>query len=117
MHHPLKIYHLQGLIQCYLDLDNVNTALNLAEGAIERQPEFTTYLLEMQAEPLWRLGRWSDLDELLKKPPLKKNESWGVQLGHALLYMKDGKRCYLVFLIFLFKENNFQVKEMNLKIS
>lgn len=92
MHYPLKLHHLQGLIQCYLDLDNVNTALNLAEGAIEKQPEFTNTLLKMQAEPLWRLGRWSELDDLLKKPELKRNVSWGVELGHAFLYLKDGKR-------------------------
>ncbi|KAK9719934.1 Phosphatidylinositol 3- and 4-kinase [Popillia japonica] len=82
---PLKLRHLQGLIQCYLDLDNVNTALNFTEGAVEKQPEYEGVLLEMQAEPLWRLNRYDDLDELLKKHGLKDNNSWGVNIGRALL--------------------------------
>lgn len=39
----------------------------------------------MQAEPLWRLNRYDDLDELLKKHGLKDNNSWGVNIGRALL--------------------------------
>lgn len=79
-------------MQCYLDLDNVNTALNFARGAMERQPEFGNVLLELQAEPLWRLGQYEDLDCLLKKTELKNNNSWGVEIGRALIHFKDGNR-------------------------
>ncbi|XP_018574027.1 serine/threonine-protein kinase ATR-like, partial [Anoplophora glabripennis] len=87
-----KIHHIQGLVQCYLDLDNVNTALNFVKGAQNNQLEFGNMLLEMQAEPLWRLGEYDELDGLLRKPELIRNKSWGVQVGQALLYLKNGNR-------------------------
>ncbi|CAH0564186.1 unnamed protein product [Brassicogethes aeneus] len=89
---PLKLHHLQGLVQCYLDLDNVNTALNFAQGAVNLQPEFGNMLLEMQAEPLWRLGRYDDLDKFLNKDDMVNNNSWGVNIGRSLLHVKNGKR-------------------------
>ncbi|RZC32904.1 serine/threonine-protein kinase ATR, partial [Asbolus verrucosus] len=89
---PLKLHHIQGLIQCYLDLDNVNTALNFAQGALNRRPEFGNMLLEMQAEPLWRLGRYEELDTLLKKPEMADNPAWGVQIGKALLSFQNQDR-------------------------
>ncbi|KAG5868652.1 hypothetical protein JTB14_031712 [Gonioctena quinquepunctata] len=89
---PLKLHHIQGLVQCYLDLDNVNTALNFVKGALNVQPKFGNMLLEMQAEPLWRLGQYDDLDKLLKTPDLVGNRSWGVQVGKALLHFKNEER-------------------------
>lgn len=86
------MFFFQGLAQCYLDLDNVNTALNFVRGALNNQPEFGNMLLEMQAEPLWRLGQYEELDTLLQKPDLKESKSWGVQVGKALLHMKNGIR-------------------------
>lgn len=69
-----------------MDLDNVNTALYLAMNETELQLE----LLEVQAEPLWRLGRYEDLNELLERRELQKNKSWGVQVGRALLNFRNG---------------------------
>lgn len=68
----------------------MNTALNFAQGAIDLQPEFGNMLLEMQAEPMWRLGRYNELDNFLKKPDLLANNSWGVKVGKALLHLKNG---------------------------
>ncbi|GJQ85421.1 hypothetical protein Trydic_g23851 [Trypoxylus dichotomus] len=90
--HPLKLRHLQRLIHCYLDLDNVNTALNFAEGAVEKYPEYERLLLEMEAEPLWRLGRYDDLGNLVKKSCMKDNSSWGVKIGQALLDIQNAER-------------------------
>lgn len=80
------------MVQCYLDLDNVNTALNFVRGALEKQPDFGNMLLEMQAEPLWRLGQYEELNSLLSKPNLARNKSWGVEVGRALLSFKEGLR-------------------------
>lgn len=81
---PLSLNHLKGLIQCYLDLDNVNIALNLAQGALYRESDFGLSVLETQAEPLWRLGRYDDLDNLLNDPKLKTpGNNWGVEIGRA----------------------------------
>lgn len=82
------------MVQCYLDLDNVNTALNFVRGALDKQPDFGNMLLEMQAEPLWRLGQYEELDNLLKIPDLARAKSWGVDVGRALLSFKEGTQNY-----------------------
>lgn len=88
---PLSVNYLKGLIQCYLDLDNVNIALNLAQGALYREPDLGTAVLEMQAEPLWRLGRYDDLENLLTLSELKTaGNNWGVEIGRALLCFQSG---------------------------
>lgn len=81
----------QGLLQCYLDLDHVNTTLYFTCSAVDQQPEYASYLLEMQAEPLWRLGKYDDLEKLLEKPEIVDNSSWGVNIGKALLQIQKGK--------------------------
>lgn len=68
-------------------MDNVNTALHFVQGAIEQQPAFNNLLTEMQVEPLWRLGRYDDLDQLLKKPELENNNSWSVQIARFMLHI------------------------------
>ncbi|KAB0793869.1 hypothetical protein PPYR_13489 [Photinus pyralis] len=89
---PLKLHHLQCLVQCYLDLENVHAALNYVRGYVHSYPTYNkNVLLEMQAEPLLRLGRYSDLDELLKKPEMRCNHSWSLEVGRSLLYLQDGK--------------------------
>ncbi|XP_066138403.1 serine/threonine-protein kinase ATR [Euwallacea fornicatus] len=90
MPRPLKLQHIRGLIQCYLDLDKVNTALYCAEGALDLQPEFGNMLLDMQAEALWRLGNYDDLEILLDK--YEDCRGWGVQVGRSLICMKKGQR-------------------------
>lgn len=80
----------QGLVQCYLDLDNVNTAVNFIDGAIQTQNEYANILTEIKVEPLWRLGRYDDLDSVLKKPELKSSTGWGMQVGRTLMTIKNG---------------------------
>ncbi|XP_050294547.1 serine/threonine-protein kinase ATR [Anthonomus grandis grandis] len=92
MPRPLKLQHIQGLLQCYLDLDKLNTALYSAEGALELQPEFSDMLFEMQAEALWRLGSYDDLDNLLSKPGVADARGWGVQVGRSLICIKNDQR-------------------------
>ncbi|ERL94616.1 hypothetical protein D910_11893 [Dendroctonus ponderosae] len=92
MPRPLKLQHVQNLIQCYLDLDKVNTALYCAEGALGLQPEFGNMLLDMQAEALWRLGTYENLDRLLANPDVDNCKGWGVQVGKSLLCIKNEER-------------------------
>lgn len=99
----IRSFFQKGLVQCYLDLDNVNTALNFLRGAMDKQLDFGNMLLEMQAEPLWRLGQYEELDTLLKKPELRKNQSWGVEVGQALMCFKEGKSSLFVIYIQLMK--------------
>ncbi|XP_060518372.1 serine/threonine-protein kinase ATR isoform X2 [Cylas formicarius] len=92
MPRPLRLEHIRGLIQCYLDLDKVNTALYLAEGALDDQPEFGNMLIDMQAESLWRLGKYDELEGLLEDPNYESNKSWGIQVGRSLIHLKKGER-------------------------
>lgn len=67
----------------------MNTALNFVQGVLKNDPEYDDALWELQAEPLWRLGRYDDLQELIERPELNENTSWGVQVGRALLSFRD----------------------------
>lgn len=89
--HQNFFYIFQGLVRCYLDLDNVNTALNFIEGVLDSQPQHEDALWELQAEPLWRLGRYDDLQELVDRPELTKNFSWSVQISRALLSFRNNE--------------------------
>lgn len=62
------------------------------QGVLRSQPECEDALWELQAEPLWRLGRYDDLEKLLEHPALNQNDSWGVQIGKALLSFRNGQR-------------------------
>lgn len=52
------------MTECYLGLDQPFTALRLLS---EHAPEAGS-MHELAAEPLWRLGRFEELDRLVKKP-------------------------------------------------
>ncbi|XP_028157289.1 serine/threonine-protein kinase ATR-like [Ostrinia furnacalis] len=77
---PLDKHSLQGMIDCYLGLDQPFTAYRLLS-----EHETKNSNLEMAAEPLWRLGRFDQLDELVKKPIPANRENWGLQMGRILL--------------------------------
>ncbi|XP_052740279.1 serine/threonine-protein kinase ATR isoform X2 [Bicyclus anynana] len=75
----LDRHSLQGMIDCYLGLDQPFTACRLlSEHDSDDMMEFT-------AEPLWRLGRFEQLDELAKKPVPPSRENWGLLMGRILL--------------------------------
>ncbi|KAK5640945.1 hypothetical protein RI129_009492 [Pyrocoelia pectoralis] len=89
---PLKPHHLQCLVQCYLDLENVHAALNYVRGSMDSHPAYNqNLLLEMEAEPLLRLGRYTDLDKLVNRSEMRNNHSWNLEIGRSLLYLQDGK--------------------------
>ena len=51
------------MIDCYLGLDQPFTAYRLLSEHDDEDG-----MKELSAEPLWRLGRFDDLEELCKKP-------------------------------------------------
>lgn len=51
------------MIDCYLGLDQPFTAYRLLS-----EQEIDDSMKELSAEPLWRLGRFEQLDELVAKP-------------------------------------------------
>lgn len=44
----------------------------------------------MQAESLWRLGRYDDLNNLVENEFMKDNNSWGIKIGQSLLHIQNG---------------------------
>ncbi|XP_012551263.2 serine/threonine-protein kinase ATR [Bombyx mori] len=82
---------LQGMIDCYLGLDQPFTAYRLIS---EHEAEDMT---ELAAEPLWRLGRFEQLEELVSQPVPICKENWGVVMGRLLLaYRKQDHDNFVV---------------------
>ncbi|KAL4704204.1 hypothetical protein ACJJTC_011830 [Scirpophaga incertulas] len=76
----LDRHSLKGMIDCYLGLDQPFTAYRLLS-----EHELEDDLMELSAEPLWRLGRFDQLEELTKKPIPTCRENWGLLMGKILL--------------------------------
>ncbi|XP_013168974.1 PREDICTED: serine/threonine-protein kinase ATR-like [Papilio xuthus] len=82
---------MQGMIDCYLSLDQPFTAHRLLS---ERDSDDMT---ELAAEPLWRLGRFEELDRLTQKPVPPSRENWGLLMGRVLLaYRKQDHDTFVV---------------------
>ncbi|XP_076679651.1 serine/threonine-protein kinase atr isoform X1 [Andrena cerasifolii] len=61
----LKHTYLQGMIQCYLDLDQPFTAKHITEGVLNSRPELEPLIIEN--EPFWRLAHFTELDDTSHK--------------------------------------------------
>ncbi|KPJ15649.1 Serine/threonine-protein kinase ATR [Papilio machaon] len=82
---------MQGMIDCYLSLDQPFTAHRLLS---ERDSDDMT---ELAAEPLWRLGRFEELDRLAEKPVPPSRENWGLLMGRVLLaYRKQDHDAFIL---------------------
>lgn len=74
------------MIQCYMGLDQPETAILLANGLMkEIYDQNNDALLQSSAEPLWRLGRFEELNDLIETRNLKDSTDWGVRCGQILL--------------------------------
>ncbi|OWR53666.1 putative esr1 protein [Danaus plexippus plexippus] len=90
-HRHLDEHSLQGMTDCYLALDQPFTALRLLS---ERQDEPP---VELSAEPLWRLGRFEQLEHLTNTPVPPSRENWGLLMGRILLaYRKQDEDLFKV---------------------
>lgn len=74
------------MIHCYMGLDQPETAILLANGLMkEFYDQNNDALLQSSAEPLWRLGRFDELSELIETRNLKDSPDWGIRCGQILL--------------------------------
>ncbi|XP_076632761.1 serine/threonine-protein kinase atr isoform X1 [Colletes latitarsis] len=60
-----KHTYLQGMIQCYLGLDQPFTAKYITEGVLSSRPELEPLMIEH--EPFWRLAHFTRLDDTSQK--------------------------------------------------
>lgn len=83
------------MIQCYIGLDQPETALLVSESLMQQMYEQQTMhstLLTGRAECLWRLSRFEELDDLLEnQSDLRNSSNWGIRCGQTLLGFRQGK--------------------------
>lgn len=78
------------MIECYQYLDNPYTTLILTTGEVSAHNIDRHKLSEIEAESYWRMGMFNKLSVMLQRPDMKTNTSWGVRIGQALLYFREG---------------------------
>uniref|UniRef100_A0A336KU49 Serine/threonine-protein kinase ATR n=1 Tax=Culicoides sonorensis TaxID=179676 RepID=A0A336KU49_CULSO len=78
---------MKEMVECYLGLDQPETALLVSESFYAKFAK-DNQELELRAncaEPLWRLSRWDDLNELIQDPSVKDSDIWGINCGRLLI--------------------------------
>lgn len=84
--HGLIESNAKDMIECYLGLDQPETAILLAEGLMkELYDQNYDIILQSTAEPLWRLSRFEALEELIENSNFKESSEWGIRCGQILL--------------------------------
>ncbi|KAG4077877.1 hypothetical protein HA402_013811 [Bradysia odoriphaga] len=84
--------NVTDIVQCYLGLDQPETALRMTESLMKQfYDKNIDSLLIGKAEPLWRLGRFEELESLLENDNIRASQNWGVQCGQVLLKFTKGK--------------------------
>lgn len=84
---------IHNMVECYLRLDQPHTALLLSESLLNKYYDQNVHSLlqEIKAEPLYRLGRFEELEELLESPALQESDSWGVICGSLMFSYKKNQ--------------------------
>nr|CAD7426912.1 unnamed protein product [Timema monikensis] len=84
----LKPQFMKGMVRCYLGLDQPVTSLKIAEGILTHSPHLSAIMSEQQVEAFWRLHMFDELSDLLSRPEVDNDKSWGTQVGRALISLK-----------------------------
>ncbi|XP_035920016.1 serine/threonine-protein kinase ATR [Anopheles stephensi] len=95
----LSLDYVNSMIECYLRLDQPETALLLAESLLVRFHDTALHkpLLDIQAEPLYRLGRFEELEELIVQRQADQlsgaidgeERHWGVICGSLIIAFRQ----------------------------
>lgn len=87
----LPINNAVDMVQCYLGLNQPEIAILVAEGLMKQLcDQNTEQLMLSTAEPLWRLGRFDELNDLIETEYFKDSSDWGIRCGQILLKMRKG---------------------------
>lgn len=74
--------HIKELVGCYVDLNQPETALHISDSILKLlyEKNLGSDLQDIKAEPLWRLGRFEELDQLVKTSQVQDSSNWGVRV-------------------------------------
>lgn len=86
-----KIDYIQSILNSFISLDQPETALLVYDNMIRKLTDTQQHKLcnDIKAEPLWRLSRYDELDELLADNTIKHSTCWGVRCGKLLLKFRE----------------------------
>ncbi|XP_066955721.1 serine/threonine-protein kinase ATR [Macrobrachium rosenbergii] len=76
----------KGLLDCYLNLDQPHSVLNITSGLLSHRPELESSLSDYRVEAAWRLGQWNQLETLMEKG--SSQLSWGTGIGQVFLAVR-----------------------------
>lgn len=84
---PMEM-HIKELVGCYVGLNQPETALHVSDSLLKKlyEKNMGSDLQEIMAEPLWRLGRFEELEKLVETSNVQNSSNWGVRCG--LLFLK-----------------------------
>ncbi len=85
-----EVNDIKKMVSCYVGMDQPETALMMSESAMKEllDDDVENFLQEMKAEPLWRLGMFEELEQLLDNTDASKPESWGMKCGKLFLKLR-----------------------------
>ncbi|XP_049801396.1 serine/threonine-protein kinase ATR [Schistocerca nitens] len=84
----IDAHNIQGILKCYLRLDQPFIAMKITEGVTAIRPELEQDILSEKAEALWRLGQYDHLEKFVSRPDVAPVQHWGVQVGKAISLMR-----------------------------
>lgn len=92
-HNLMSETSVVDMMQCYLGLDQPETALMVSNGLIRQiyDQHVPSSLVSACAEPLWRLGRFEELDDMLGNTKLRDQPDWGIRCGQVMLALRKGE--------------------------
>ncbi|XP_068202044.1 serine/threonine-protein kinase ATR [Palaemon carinicauda] len=76
----------KGLLDCYLNLDQPHSVLNITSGLLCHRPELESSLNDYRVEAAWRLGQWNQLEAFMEKGSTQL--SWGIGIGQVFLAVR-----------------------------
>ena len=86
---PMQL-HIKELVGCYVGLNQPETALHVSDSILKKLYEKNMKeLQEIKAEPLWRLGRFEELDKLVNVEQIQDSSNWGVRCGQLFLKFRQ----------------------------
>lgn len=87
----MGVYDMKDMVQCYLGLNQPETALLICEGLMEKlyARHASDVPNEIAAEPLWRLGRFEEVERTVRAFQLQESSNWGVRCGLVLNCLRE----------------------------